>query len=155
MCGISAIFNFNGENVDINRINRLNEIIAHRGPDGHGSFAEDNIGIGATRLAIIDLREIADMPLYDVDNRFVIVYNGEIFNYVEVREELVNKGHKFKTDSDTEVIINAYKEYGEECLHKLNGMWAFAIWDRKDKTLFCSRDRYGIKPFYYFVDKIG
>lgn len=153
MCGISVIFNFNGEKVDINRINRLNEIITHRGPDGHGSFAEDNIGIGATRLAIIDLRDIADMPLYDVDNRYVIVYNGEVFNYLEVREGLVKKGHKFKTDSDTEVIINAYKEYGEDCLHKLNGMWAFAIWDKRDKTLFCSRDRYGIKPFYYYVDK--
>ncbi|HEY3250238.1 MAG TPA: asparagine synthase (glutamine-hydrolyzing) [Ignavibacteria bacterium] len=152
MCGISGIFNFNGEKVEEKQLNGFNEIIIHRGPDGHGFFTEDNVGIASTRLAIIDLREISNMPLYDADNRYVIVFNGEIFNYVEVKDELLKRGHKFKTDSDTEVIINAYKEYGEDCLHKLNGMWAFAIWDKKEKTLFCSRDRYGIKPFYYYLD---
>jgi asparagine synthase (glutamine-hydrolysing) len=153
MCGISCIYNFNGEEVQRSRMDRLNEIILHRGPDGHGSFVEENIGIGSTRLAIIDLREIANMPLYDTENRYVIVFNGEIFNYIEVRDELLKKGYKFNTDSDTEVVVNAYKEYGEDCLHKLNGMWAFAIWDKKEKSLFCSRDRYGIKPLYYYKDK--
>jgi asparagine synthase (glutamine-hydrolysing) len=133
-------------------VEKMNEIIHHRGPDGHGVFCEDNIGIGSNRLAIIDLRKIADQPMFDITERYVIVYNGEIFNYIEVRKELLQKGYKFKTNSDTEVIINAYIEYGEDCLHKLNGMWAFAIWDRKEKTLFCSRDRYAIKPFYYYKD---
>jgi len=152
MCGISGIYNFNHEAVQPKQLDRMNEIITHRGPDGHGSYVEGNVGIGSTRLAIIDLREIANMPLYDTDNRYVIVFNGEIFNYVEVRDELFKKGYKFNTNSDTEVILNAYKEYGEDCLHKLNGMWAFAIWDKLEKTLFCSRDRYGIKPFYYYKD---
>jgi asparagine synthase (glutamine-hydrolysing) len=152
MCGISGIFNFNGANVDAARLTEMNRIIHHRGPDGEGSFVEGNVGIGSTRLAIIDLREISNMPIYDTENRYVIVYNGEIFNYLEVRKELLDKGHKFKTDSDTEVFLNAYKEWGEDCLHKLNGMWASAIWDKQEKTLFCSRDRYGIKPLYYYKD---
>lgn len=152
MCGISGIFNFNGAKVDDSQLNEMNRITRHRGPDGQGIFAEDNVGLGSNRLAIIDLREISNMPLYDTENRYVIVFNGEIFNYIEVRDELLKKGHKFNTDSDTEVTLNAYKEWGEDCLHKLNGMWAFAIWDKKEKTLFCSRDRYGIKPFYYYRD---
>lgn len=152
MCGISGIFNFNGAPVNIADISRMNRTIEHRGPDGDGSFAENNVGIGSTRLAIIDLRDIANMPLYDTENRYVIVYNGEIYNYVEVRKELVQKGHKFTTDSDTEVVLNAYKEWGEDCLHKLNGMWAFAIWDKKEQSLFCSRDRFGIKPLYFYKD---
>lgn len=152
MCGISGIFNFDGSEVEYSAIEKMNRLIRHRGPDGEGVYTEGNIGLGSTRLSIIDLREISNMPMFDYDNRYVIVYNGEIFNYPEVREELLKKGYKFKNNSDTEVILNAYREYGEECLHKLNGMWAFAIWDKKDKTLFCARDRYGIKPFYYYKD---
>jgi asparagine synthase (glutamine-hydrolysing) len=152
MCGISGILNFDGRPVNSADITEMNRAIHHRGPDGDGVYSEGNVGIGSTRLAIIDLRHIADMPLYDPDGRYVIVYNGEIFNYVEVREELLKKGYKFVTDSDTEVVMNAYKAYGEDCLHKLNGMWAFAIWDKQEKTLFCSRDRYGIKPFCYYKD---
>ena len=152
MCGISGIFNFNGAPVDAKQVSEMNRIILHRGPDGNGVFAENNVGIGSTRLAMIDLREIANMPLYDTENRFVIVFNGEIYNYIEVGNELKKKGYKFHTDSDTEVVINAYKEWGEDCLHKLNGMWAFAIWDKQEKTLFCSRDRFGIKPLYFYKD---
>ena len=150
MCGISGIFNFDGADVNPAAISEMNRIIHHRGPDGEGVFTENNIGIGSTRLAIIDLREISNMPLIDDSGRYVIVFNGEIFNYIEIKKELRQKGYKFNTDSDTEVILNAYKEWGEECLHKLNGMWAFALWDKHEKTLFCSRDRYGIKPFYYY-----
>jgi len=128
----------------------MNRLIHHRGPDGNGLYIDGNIGLGNTRLAIIDLREEANQPMYDSDNRYVIVYNGEIFNYLELRNELLAKGYKFNNNSDTEVILNCYKEHGEDCLHKLNGMWAFAIWDKKEKLLFCSRDRYGIKPFYYY-----
>lgn len=152
MCGISGIFNFDSSPVDPVAVREMNNIILHRGPDGNGVFSEGNIGIGSTRLAIIDLREIANMPMYDTENRYVIVFNGEIFNYIEVRNELLQKGYKFNTDSDTEVILNAYKEWGENCNHKLNGMWAFAIWDKQEKTLFCSRDRYGIKPLYFYKD---
>ena len=152
MCGISGIFNFNGAPVNEAELREMNRVIHHRGPDGDGVYIENNVGIGSTRLAIIDLREIANMPIYDTENRYVIVYNGEIFNYVELRNELLNKGYKFKTGSDTEVVLNAYKEWGEDCLHRLNGMWAFAIWDKQEKTLFCSRDRYGIKPLYFYKD---
>jgi asparagine synthase (glutamine-hydrolysing) len=152
MCGISGILNFNNKPVEKEQLLEMNRLIHHRGPDGSGIFIEDNVGLGNNRLAIIDLREISNQPMFDFDERYVITYNGEIFNYIEIRSELLKKGHKFKTNSDTEVILNSYKEYGEDCLHKLNGMWAFAIWDRKEKTLFCSRDRYGIKPFYYYRD---
>jgi len=152
MCGISGIFNFNGAPVNEAELREMNRVIHHRGPDGDGVYIENNVGIGSTRLAIIDLREIANMPIYDTENRYVIVYNGEIFNYVELRNELLQKGHKFNTGSDTEVVLNAYKEWGEDCLHRLNGMWAFAIWDKTEKTLFCSRDRYGIKPLYFYKD---
>jgi len=152
MCGISGILNFSGAPVERDKLEKMNELIFHRGPDGDGIFVENNIGLGSNRLAIIDLREIANQPMFDFDKRYVIVYNGEIFNYVELRDDLVKKGYKFNNNSDTEVILNLYKEYGEKCQHKLNGMWAFAIWDRKEKTLFCSRDRYGIKPFYYYRD---
>jgi asparagine synthase (glutamine-hydrolysing) len=152
MCGISGIFNFNGQSVDPVQLNKMNHLIHHRGPDGEGTFIDKNIGIGSNRLAIIDLREIANQPMFDSTGRYVIVYNGEIFNYIELRDELLNKGYEFYTKSDTEVILNLYKEYGEECLNKMNGMWVFAIWDKENKTLFCSRDRYGIKPFYYYRD---
>jgi asparagine synthase (glutamine-hydrolysing) len=152
MCGISGILNFNDKPVLQDDVKKMNDLIHHRGPDGEGIFCEGNIGLGSTRLAILDLRSIADQPMFDSTERYVIVYNGEIFNYIELRDDLIGKGYKFRTTSDTEVIINAYIEYGEDCLHKLNGMWAFALWDRKDKKLFCSRDRYGIKPFYYYKD---
>ncbi|HRJ84268.1 MAG TPA: asparagine synthase (glutamine-hydrolyzing) [Ignavibacteria bacterium] len=152
MCGISGIFNFDGAPVNEAQLREMNRVIHHRGPDGDGIYIEGNAGIGSTRLAIIDLREIANMPIYDTENRYVIVYNGEIFNYVELRNELLQKGHKFNTGSDTEVVLNAYKQWGEDCLHRLNGMWAFAIWDKTKKTLFCSRDRYGIKPLYFYKD---
>ncbi|MFI5145388.1 MAG: asparagine synthase (glutamine-hydrolyzing) [Ignavibacteria bacterium] len=152
MCGISGIFNINGAPVDEQKLIKMNELIHHRGPDGQGVFVDNNLGIGSNRLAIIDLRKIADQPMYDASGRYVIVYNGEIFNYVEVRAELVAKGYKFNNNSDTEVILNAYIEYGENCLEKLNGMWSFAIWDKQERKLFCSRDRYGIKPFYYYKD---
>ncbi len=152
MCGISGIFNFNGEPVQKSKLERMDRLIYHRGPDGIGEYVDSNIGLGSTRLAIIDLREVANQPMFDADNRYVIVYNGEIFNYVELRNELSAKGYRFNNNSDTEVILNCFMAYGEDCLDKLNGMWAFAIWDTKEKSLFCSRDRYGIKPFYYYKD---
>lgn len=152
MCGISGLYKFKSISVDKSEIEAMNSLIKHRGPDGSGVYTEDNIGLGSTRLAIIDLSHEADMPLFDTDGRYVIVYNGEIFNFIELRKHLMELGHRFHTNSDTEVVLNAYKEWGEECLHKFNGMWAFALWDKFEKKLFCSRDRYGIKPFYYYTD---
>lgn len=153
MCGISGIYNFNQQQVDIEKLSSMNDVINHRGPDGNGVYVDNNIGLGNTRLAIIDTRHEADQPMFDYERKLVIVYNGEIFNYLELRDELIAKGYRFKNNSDTEVILNLYKEHGEECQNKLNGMWSFAIWDIEKRKLFCSRDRYGIKPFYYFLNK--
>jgi asparagine synthase (glutamine-hydrolysing) len=153
MCGISGIYNFNHQPVDIEKLTSMNNIINHRGPDGKGVYVDKHVGLGNTRLAIIDTRHEADQPMFDSEKKLVIVYNGEIFNYVELRNELLSKGYKFNNNSDTEVILNLYKEYGEDCQNKLNGMWSFAIWNIETKILFCSRDRYGIKPFYYYINK--
>ena len=126
--------------------------IKHRGPDDEGTFIEDGISLGFLRLSILDLSEAGHQPMFSADKRYVLVFNGEIFNYIELRKELAGKGHQFRTQTDTEVLLAAYVEWGTEMLHRLNGMWAFAIYDRMEKTLFCSRDRYGVKPFYYCVD---
>lgn len=124
----------------------------HRGPNDDGLFLEENLGLGFVRLSIIDLTMDGHQPMFSHDQRYVMVFNGEIFNYVELREELKSKGHQFKTKTDTEVLLTSYIEWGEDMLHHLNGMWAFAIYDREEKTLFATRDRYGIKPFYYVIE---
>jgi asparagine synthase (glutamine-hydrolysing) len=150
MCGISGIINFKSNSVSSVDIQSMMSVMKHRGPDDEGVFIHQNLGLGFVRLSIIDLSLAGHQPMKSIDERYVIVFNGEIFNYVELREELTQSGHIFKTDTDTEVLINSYKEWGEDCQHKFNGMWAFAIFDKIDNTLFISRDRYGIKPFYYF-----
>ena len=111
------------------------------------------IGLGHRRLTILDLSEAGHQPMCDSEKRFWITYNGEIYNYKELREELKQKGHRFISEADTEVIIYAYKEWGAKCLERFNGMWAFVIYDTKEKILFGARDRFGVKPFYYFHDK--
>ncbi|HLG35964.1 MAG TPA: asparagine synthetase B, partial [Bacteroidia bacterium] len=111
------------------------------------------IGLGHRRLTILDLSETGHQPMCDSEKRFWITYNGEIYNFIELREELKQKGHRFISESDTEVIIYAYKEWGIKCLERFNGMWAFVIYDSQTKTLFGARDRFGVKPFYYFQDK--
>jgi asparagine synthase (glutamine-hydrolysing) len=150
MCGISGIINLKNNNVNQADIQSMMAAMKYRGPDDDGVFVNNNIGLGFVRLSIIDLSPAGHQPMNSSDGRYVIVFNGEIFNYVELREELKHKGHVFKTDTDTEVLINSYKEWGEACQHKFNGMWAFAIFDKVENSLFISRDRYGIKPFYYF-----
>ncbi len=152
MCGIVGYLKLNGETVDTNIIESMCQTIVHRGPDDVGSYIKDNIGIGMRRLSIIDL-ETGKQPISNENNSLYIVFNGEIYNYKELRPDLVTKGHTFKTNSDTEVILHLYEEYSEGCLKYLNGMFAFAIWDEKNKELFCARDRLGIKPFYYMLDK--
>ena len=126
----------------------LNEL-AHRGPDGRGVFAADGVCLGHLRLAIIDLSDAGLQPF--ADHGLQLIHNGEIYNYLELRAELEAKGHRFRSQTDTEVILAAYREWGERCVERFNGMWAFVLWDEGRRTLFCSRDRFGVKPFYYRV----
>jgi len=149
MCGICGIINFNIQSVQEAPVRRMMQIMKHRGPDDEGIFLENNIGLGFVRLSIIDLSPTGHQPKFSQDERFVIVFNGEIYNYVELREDLIKEGVNFTSRSDTEVLLNAYIMWGEDCLHRFNGMWGFAIYDREKKTAFCARDRFGIKPFYY------
>ncbi len=128
-------------------------IMKHRGPDDEGTFIHENTGLGFVRLSIIDLSLDGHQPMISDDQRYVMVFNGEIFNYIELKSDLEQKGYKFRTKTDTEVLLAAYIEWGEECLHKLNGMWAFTIYDRDIKKVFISRDRFGVKPFYYHFDQ--
>lgn len=150
MCGICGIINFNNEPVQEAPIRKMMQIQKHRGPDDEGAFVEDNVGLGFVRLSILDLSPAGHQPMYSHDRRHVVVFNGEIFNYVELREELKQEGYSFSTGTDTEVLLAAYRHWGEECLHRFNGMWAFVIYDRETKSVFAARDRYGIKPFYYY-----
>lgn len=148
MCGIAGIVNQNKESVNRELIHAMTELVAHRGPDDHDHFFEKNIALGHRRLSILDLSSMGKQPMQFAD-RFVITYNGEIYNYIEIREELLSLGYKFITNTDTEVILSAYHCWGKDAVHKFNGMWAFAIYDRELSAIFCSRDRFGVKPFYY------
>jgi asparagine synthase (glutamine-hydrolysing) len=150
MCGIAGIINFNDSPVCDSSIRKMMQLQKHRGPDDEGVFTEDNIGLGFVRLSILDLTPAGHQPMYSADKRYVVVFNGEIFNYIELREELKIAGYSFNTGTDTEVLLAAYMHWGEECLHHFNGMWAFVIYDRQNKSVFGARDRYGIKPFYYY-----
>ncbi|MEX2513465.1 MAG: asparagine synthase (glutamine-hydrolyzing) [Cyclobacteriaceae bacterium] len=157
MCGINGYFFLEKDISDQMKsrleldLKKMNDLILHRGPDSEGIFFKDHIGFGFRRLSIIDLSSHADQPMVNESLGLAIVFNGEIYNYIEIKEILKNKGYIFHTESDTEVILNAYKEYGEACVHHFNGMWAFAIYDFATKEVFCSRDRFGVKPFYYCV----
>ncbi|MHC2993597.1 asparagine synthetase, partial [Pontibacter sp. HJ8] len=153
MCGIAGIINFDQESPKESSLRVMMQRMKHRGPDDEGIFIEDSVGLGFVRLSIIDLSPDGHQPMISSDDRYVLVFNGEIFNYVELREELQGQGVVFRTKTDTEVLLNAYIHWGEDCMHHFNGMWAFAIYDRQDGSLFASRDRYGVKPFYYIQDK--
>lgn len=148
MCGIFGLITKNGP-VDADQVDTLTDLVAHRGPDGRGVRVNGNVGLGHRRLAIIDLSEDGAQPMRDTRLPVWITYNGEIYNYLELRAELQALGHVFHTASDTEVLLAAYIRWGERCLERLNGMWSFAIHDERDNTLFCARDRFGVKPFYY------
>lgn len=139
----------NGEQVSPVVLRRMTDAIAHRGPDGEGFFIDSFIGLGHRRLAIIDLTSAGHQPMMTPDETYVITYNGEIYNFQELRRELEACGHQFHSRSDTEVLLHAYAEWGEKVLERLNGMFAFVIWDRRRQELFMARDRYGIKPLYY------
>jgi asparagine synthase (glutamine-hydrolysing) len=135
--------------VDADQVGRLTDLVAHRGPDGRGVRVKGNVGLGHRRLAIIDLSDDGAQPMRDRHLPIWITYNGEIYNYLELRAELEALGFAFRTASDTEVLLAAYVCWGEKCLERFNGMWSFAIHDERDNTLFCARDRFGVKPFYY------
>lgn len=152
MCGICGLINFSNRPVDTKLLGRMTDMLSHRGPDGRGVYTNKNFGLGHRRLKIIDLTEKAAQPMSTGNGDAVITYNGEIYNYKEIRQELVQRGHIFKSESDTEVVLAAYKEWGVDCLKKFIGMWAFCIWDRGDNAFFIARDRLGVKPLYYFYD---
>src|SRR5437879_2733412 len=153
MCGICGKFMFDTEaKVSEALVSTMADAIAHRGPDDQGFYISGQIGLGFRRLSIIDLSG-GHQPISNEDGTVWVVFNGEIYNYQTLRSELIAKGHDLKTKSDTEVIVHLYEEYGTDCVQQLRGMFAFAIWDNAKKTLFLARDRVGIKPLYYFLDK--
>lgn len=146
MCGIVG-FSWNDKEL----VARMTAVIAHRGPDQHGMYTDESISLGHCRLSIIDLSPQGRQPLSNEDGTVWITFNGEIYNFQELRETLLAKGHTFRSRTDTEVIVHAYEEYGADCVQRLCGMFAFALWDRKKRTLLLARDRLGIKPLYYYV----
>lgn len=153
MCGIAGIINLESQTILETDIKTMMSKIKHRGPNDEGFFIEDNIGLGFVRLSIIDLSSDGHQPMFSSDNRYVVIFNGEIYNYIELREELIKNGVQFRTKTDTEVLLNSFIYWGTECSHKFNGMWAFVIHDRQLKKTFISRDRYGVKPLYYFQNR--
>jgi asparagine synthase (glutamine-hydrolysing) len=153
MCGIAGLIDFSGAPVSKTTVVKMTNSINHRGPDGEGHWVEGNLGLGHRRLAIIDVSPSGSQPMQSSDGRFVISYNGEIYNYRELRKYLESQGVKFKGTSDTEVVLESFAFWGADCIKKFNGMFAFAIWDKNQKRLYLVRDRYGIKPLYYSKNK--
>jgi asparagine synthase (glutamine-hydrolysing) len=148
MCGICGVYEFKGDPVDPDLVGRMTSAMAHRGPDGSGRHVSRNIGLGHRRLSIIDI-EGGAQPLTNEDGSLHVIFNGEIYNFIELREELEKKGHVFKTRSDTEVILHGYEEWGLDCVSVFNGIFAFALWDENRQRLFLARDHLGVKPLYY------
>lgn len=152
MCGIAGFWGFNSESISEKDFDLYVDSIAHRGPDGRGVYNDSNntIFLGHRRLSILDLSSLGAQPMTYL-NRYTITFNGEIYNFIELKKELIDYGFKFYTESDTEVILASYIKWGEDCQFKFNGMWAFAIWDNFDRKLFLSRDRFGVKPLFYII----
>lgn len=149
MCGIAGLFHTNGVPCSPVVLRRMTDAIAHRGPDGEGFYTDSFVGLGHRRLSIIDLSPAGHQPMISADGNYVLTYNGEIYNYQELRAELQALGYQFRSRTDSEVALYAYAEWGPEALQRFNGMFAFAIWDRRRQHLFVTRDRYGVKPLYY------
>ncbi|MBT3137298.1 asparagine synthase (glutamine-hydrolyzing) [Alteromonas sp. ALT199] len=152
MCGIAGFSLFNHQEGNEASLHAMHQAIVHRGPDASGSYLDDYVGLCHRRLSILDLSEAGNQPMYSADNNLVIVFNGEIYNFLELRAELEQQGFTFKSHTDTEVILALYAQEGVKCLDKLNGMFAFALWDKSKQELFIARDRLGKKPLYYFSD---
>ena len=151
MCGLCGVVQLDAP-PDVAGVMRMSKALGHRGPDGDDVFSEPGVAIGHRRLAIIDLSDAGLQPFVSDDGRLRLVHNGEIYNYRELRSELEGRGHRFRTATDTEVLLEAYREWGPRCVERFNGMWAFVIWDSDERRLFASRDRFGVKPFYYRLD---
>src|SRR5215469_2909123 len=171
MCGIAGILALEG--FDPGLLISITQLVEYRGPDGFGfvyfdlpsnspgecfhnqlrypALERPSLGFGARRLAILDLSECGNQPMQTNNGEYWITYNGEVYNCREIRKELEAIGSSFRTQTDTEVVLNAYSQWGPSCVNRFNGMWSFAIWDRRKRQLFCSRDRFGVKPFYYFA----
>ena len=149
MCGISGIIYKKSDNIK-DQIKNISSAISSRGPDGTNIFINENIALSHNRLAILDRNsKLSIQPVFDQKKRYAIIHNGEIYNYKIIKKELINLGHKFVSETDTEIILNSFIQWGNDCVYKFEGMWAFAIWDNKNKSLFLSRDEFGIKPLYY------
>lgn len=155
MCGIAGFLYFDNRKAELPILKNMVNTILHRGPDGEGFFAEDSVGFAHRRLSILDLSEAAKQPMISASQRFVVTYNGEVYNYKNIRSELESLGYSFRTNSDTEVVLEAFEAWGLSAITKFNGMFAFAIWDRLDKKLYLVRDRYGIKPLYFLKNSHG
>lgn len=149
MCGIAVALGLNGRPIERLAVERMARSLLHRGPDDGGIYIDGAVGMGFRRLSILDLSEAGHQPMVSEDGQYVLVFNGEIFNYVELRSELRQLGYEFRSSGDSEVLLAAYREWGRECLPRLNGMWAFVIYDRRHQRLFGSRDRFGVKPLFY------
>lgn len=151
MCGIVGLYSFSAF-IETKEVKKMSDTLVHRGPDGEGQWISENqrVGLGHRRLSIIDLSYAASQPMHSDDGRFVIVLNGEIYNYLELKTGLVSAGHSFRSSSDTEVLLKLFSVEGPACLQKLDGMFAFAVYDNVKQELFCARDRFGEKPFYYY-----
>ncbi len=148
MCSITGIYNFkNNSNIDKIVLENMSSALKHRGPDHSEIFINNEVGFAHNRLSILDHNSRSNQP-FKKDGK-ILIFNGFIYNYLEIKTDLLEKGYSFQTTGDTEVLLSAFEEYGPQCVHKFNGMWSFAIYDQKDSSLFCSRDRFGIKPFYY------
>ncbi len=148
MCGIAGVIDKKRGNIEKSFVSRMLDTINHRGPDSRGVYVEDKIGLGHCRLSILDVSDMGRQPMISHDEKYVIVFNGEVYNYKEIKAKLIKKGVSFSTGTDTEVILEAYRYYGSKCTELFNGMWAFAIYDREKDEIFMSRDRFGVKPFY-------
>ena len=153
MFGIARIVHLDGAPVSSGVLKQMTDAIAHRGPDGEGQWIEGNVGLGHRRLAIIDLSSAGHQPMFSGDTRYVLSYNGEVYNYLELRTELETLGYCFRSNTDSEVVLYSLVEWGTDALLKFNGMFALGFWDRKEKRLLLARDRYGIKPLYYFQNE--
>lgn len=152
MCGICGIIPFDRKPIEEKRLRAMMARMKYRGPDDEGVYLDQKVGLGFVRLSILDLTSAGHQPMTDDTEQFILVFNGEIYNYIELREELKAFGIQFKTNTDTEVLLKAYIQYGEACLDKLNGMFAFVIYDKVSGNIFGARDRFGVKPFYYYQD---
>ena len=152
MCGIVGVFNLNNQTVNRNVLKSMSNKIAHRGPDGQGYYLKDNIGLAHNRLAILDISKKGAQPMSSKNNKWTIVFNGCIYNFSELKQELKAKGYIFNSYSDTEVICEGLNEYGISFFERLNGMFAIGAWDSENKELYLSRDRFGIKPLYYWFN---